>query len=102
MLMQVVHTVATVPRRLTCLVTKYIVQSEINSVYSEKDECRGFPHFVYWDVPRQAPPNCIRLNKALIDSEGNRVVITTNIHVNRTDRQLQGTTGVYIEDGEWT
>jgi len=83
---QVVHTVATVPKRLTCLVTNYIVPSEINTVYSENDEGRCFPHFVYYSVPRQAPPNCIRLNKALVDSEGYRVVITTNIHVKRTDR----------------
>jgi len=46
----------------------------------------GFPHFVYCRVPRQAPPNCIRLNKALVDSEGYRVFIATNIHVNRIDR----------------
>lgn len=83
---QVVHTVATVPKRLTCLVTNYNVPSEINTLYSENDEGRCFPHFVYGGVPRQAPPNCIRLNKALVDSESCRVVITTSIHVNRTDR----------------
>jgi len=81
-----VHTVATVPERLTCLVTKYTVPSEITTVYSENDEGRCFPHFVYCGVPRQAPPNCISLNKALVDSEEYRVVITTNIHVNRIDR----------------
>jgi len=81
-----VYAVATVPKRLTYLVTNYIVPSKINTVYSENDEGRCFPHFVYCGIPRQAPPNCIRLNKALVDSEGYRVVITANIHVNRIDR----------------
>ena len=86
MLMQVVHTVDTAPKTLTCLITNYILPGEINAVYSETDEGRGFPHFVYCGVPRQAPLKCIRLNKALVDSEGYRMVITTNIHVNRIER----------------
>ena len=45
MLMQMVHTVATVPKRLTCLITNYIVPSEINTVYNENDEGRGVPTF---------------------------------------------------------
>ena len=44
MLTQVVHTVATVPKRLTFLVTNCIVQNEINYVCSENDEGRCFPH----------------------------------------------------------
>ena len=64
--------------------------SKINTVYSENDQGRCFPHFVYCGVPRQAPPNCIRLNKAIVDSESYRVVITASIHVNRMAGQLVG------------